>query len=354
MRRHSLPRALTRLLCLCGLLYTFAHFYHTGVRHAWLQFSGDFLSNFPSLRIATWAGRPDWYRAYLVSGWLGPSQWGYGPLMHLVTWPLFWLPSLPTAYRAWLVANYAFLAVSGVLLYRLTLPRRMTWATLTAFVVLVGNFYPLYEALAQRNIEICELLLLLGALTAYVRRQDALAGCLTGLAAMTKFLPIIVVGYLALKRRWRAVAWALATIGIVAIITQVLLGWQHSAVIALLGEMDGGYLVTQLNQTLGGGLLRLLLLLDLLGRVDAHGLAVLCRALMAVQVGAVAAWAWRRLPSAADERLEWSLMLVAMMLLLPPHNHNYYLVFLIVPYVVMLGRRLAGTLRGWRTPALVA
>lgn len=325
--------------------YSAAHFLKTGVLFALQNQSGDFLASFPAHTIVTWINRPDLFSGSLAEQWVPPPRWGYGPGMHLVTFPLLFLPSLPDIYRTWLFVNYAFLAVACWLLYRLVFPGPPAPANVTMFGFLVLNYYPLYEALIQRNIEILELLLIVSAMTLYARRRDALAGGLVGFGAMTKFLPGIFVPYFILKGRWRAAWTALVVIGIVAILAQVTLGWQHNSVFILLRK--GGYMGSQLNQSVSGPVFRVARWAGFQG----YGIALSWAVILIL--GVALCWVMLRVRSMGNWRIEWSLLLVAMIMLIP-RNENYYLVFLLIPYAVLLGMVKNGAIQRWESKALIA
>ena len=149
-------------------IYTAAHFVMSGIRQPLGNFYGDFLASFPSWRLSVLTGRLDLYRGSLAEFWalnFGGQHplWHYGPVEHLVTLPLFAFSDLRSAYIAWLVINYAFLAGILALAFRVFHSGRSKWVWRSAVVVAVLNYGPLYEALTQRNIEIFELLLIFAA-----------------------------------------------------------------------------------------------------------------------------------------------------------------------------------------------
>lgn len=325
--------------------YSAVHFLKTGVLFALQNQSGDFLASFPAYPIVSWINRTDLYFGGIVRQWCPYPRWGYGPGMHLVTFPLLFLPSLPDIYRIWLFINYGFIAVGCWLLYRIAFPGPTGPAYVTMFGFLVLNYYPLYEALIQRNIEIFELFLIVGAMTLYARRRDALAGGLVGFAAMTKFLPGIFVPYFVLKGRWRAAWTALVVIGIVAILTQVTLGWEYNR--TLVNLRAGGYSESPLNQSVSGPMLRVARWAGL----QSYGIP-LSRAIIVILVG-VLCWVMFRFREVGNWKIEWSLLVVAMIMLLP-HNENHYLTFLLIPYAVLLGMLREGLVRGWQSKALIA
>ena len=324
--------------------YSGLHFLKTGVSFALHNYYGDFLANFPAHAIAACVN-PDLFSGSLAEQWLPPPRWGYGPGMHLVTLPLLFLPTLRDAYLVWLFVNYVFLAVGCWLLFRLAFQGSMTLPKVTMFGFLVLNYYPLYEALIQRNIEIFEFLLIVGAMTQFSQRGDAIAGSLVGFAAMTKFLPGIFVPYFVLKGRWRATWAAVVVIGILGVLAQVTLGWEHNWVFIQLWK--GSYLEYSLNQAVSGAVLRLARLAGL----QDYGIA-LSRAILLILAMALA-WVLVRFRSGGNWKIEWSLLIVAM-IMLPPHSQNYYLTFLLIPYAMLLGMVNDGVLQGWPSKALIA
>ena len=144
-------------------IYTLAHFAMTGIRQPFGNFSGDFLASFPSWRLSVLLGRLDMYRGSLAAEWAvkfgsGHPLWHYGPVEHLVTLPLFAFRDLRTAYTAWLIANYAFLAGILALAFYVFHSGRSKWVWRSIVAIAVLNYGPLFEALTQHTIEIFELL----------------------------------------------------------------------------------------------------------------------------------------------------------------------------------------------------
>ena len=317
-------------------IYSAAHFFFTGIRQPLRNFYGDFLGAFPSWRLSMLLGRPDFYRGSLAEEWATTFHtravplWHYGPVMHLVTLPLFAFGDLRSAYLAWLFATYAFLMASLVLAARVFDLRGMRWIALLAIL----NFVPLYEALTQRNIEFFEMLLIFAAFAQMRAGRQTAAGMLIGIAAMTKFLPLIFIPYFAIKRMWRALAASLITIAPIAVATELVFGWRNSGIVLQLRE--GSFLRGALNQSLSGMIIRLLRWTHSYSPPLA---ATLSR--MAI-VAALAGVSWIFLKTRdckGNEDLEWAALMVAMVLL-PPHNQQYYFVLLIFPFLTLLARRL--------------
>jgi alpha-1,2-mannosyltransferase len=277
------------------------------------------------------------YRGSLAEFWGPPPYWHYGPVMHLVTLPLFAFERLEDAFLAWLFVNYIFSAGIIVLAAWLLDGGRPRLSTVSLVVIVTLNFNPFYEALTIRAIEVLELLLLLGAYVLHRKGRRFGSGIAIGVAAMAKFLPLIFLPYFVLKRNWRAFFGSLAVIVPIAIATQLVLGWQNSGIFGQLKE--GSFLRVDENQSLSGMILRILDWTHApLDGAMASRIAILT-ALAALSV----LYLKTRMCTVAED-LEWWGLAVAM-ILLPPHNQNYYAIFLLPAYLALFDRYRKGRLR---------
>ena len=309
----------------------------TGVRQPAGNFTGDFLASFPSWRLSVLMGRLDMYQDSLAAKWAvrfgdGNPLWHYGPVEHLLTLPLFAFRDLRTAYMAWLIVNYVFLA--GILILACSVFQsgrsKWLWRSVTAIVIL--NYGPLFEALTQRTIEIFELLLIFSAFALFLRGREAASGAAIGFAAMAKFLPLIFLPYLVLKRQMRALFAAVISIAVIAVAAEAVLGWRYSGTIVQL--RSGGLIEGDTDQSLAGMIRRIL--------VWTRSPLSPSPLIFGAIILAIAGIAWLFLHTrnaAAVEDLEWS-TLIAVMVLLPPHNEQYYFVLLLFPYLALLAREL--------------
>ena len=317
-----------RALLGVAALYTALHFYYSGIKQPLANFYGDFLASFPSWRLSVLFGRLDLYKGSLAEEWalhFGGTHplWHYGPVEHLVTLPLFAFGNLRSAYIAWLIANYVFLAAIIFLAATLFEKRALV-------VLAILNYGPLFEALTQRTIEIFELLLLFVAFA--LRRRQIASGVAMGFAAMTKFLPLIFLPYFALKRRGRTLASALITIALIAIATQVVFDWRYSGTVVQL--RGGGMIASVLDQSLAGMMRRL-------------GASETLARIAIVIALALLSWLFFRARNVSSiDDLEWSTLIVAMVLL-PPHNEQYYFVLLLFPYLALAARELRRSEKWW-------
>lgn len=322
----------------CAWIYSAAHFASSGIKQPFANFYGDFLASFPSWRLSVLLHRLDLYKGSLAEEWAdhfggGHPLWHYGPVEHLVTLPLFAFSDLRSAYTAWLFANYAFLIGILVLAFRVFDCGRSKWVWRSLAAIAVLNYGPFYEALTQRNIEIFELLLIFAAFELMLRRREAASGAVMGLAAMTKFLPLIFLPYFVVKRRFRALASSMITIALITIATQAVFGWRYSGIIAQLRH--GGFVASQLDQSLAGMIARLFVWTG----ASLSSVALLSRGAIVLALMALSWLFLRARNCTAIEDLEWSTLIVAMVLL-PPHNENYYFVLLLFPYLALLAREL--------------
>jgi len=318
----------SRVLVIVGV-YSLAHLGIYLYRYAW-NTASDFFGAWPAPRIAEWLGKSDeFYTGSITTKFHEGLSWSYGPLLHLVTLPLFLLPDRQTAYQVLVfVVIAAYLIVGVVLLLRFSggdLPH----SAALAFVLF--NFAPAYEATAQGNIEMFELLLLTLALVALKdgREYETLTGVLIGVAAGLKFLPGVLIPYFFLTKRWKAATASTVTVGIIGIGTQVVLGWQNSALMNRMLDVnhEENFLDHPLNQAVSGFVIRLM---TALGR---EALAVpLSFAVMAGLGIWICVWLWRR-RNQKDWEVHWSVLLITSVLVIP-HNESYYFCLLLIPYSV--------------------
>ena len=311
-------------------VYAAARFVFSGIKRG-------LLASFPSWRLSVWQGRLDLFKGSLAElarmVWDPHPLWHYGPVEHLVTLPLFAFSDLRSAYTAWLVANYAFLIGCLALAFRAFHSGRSKWIWRSAVAIAVLNYGPLYEALTQRNIEIFELLLIFAAFALMLRGRQTASGFAIGLAAMTKFLPLIFLPYFVVKRRFRTLAASMLVIALIAVATEAVFGWRYSGIVVQLRR--GGLIESELDQSLAGMVIRLFVWTG-----SPLSLAMLISRGAIVLALAGLCWLFLRARNCiAIEDIEWSTLIVAMVLL-PPHNENYYFVLLLFPYLALLAREL--------------
>ena len=237
----------------------------------------------------------------------GRGGYIYPPLLAFLYSPLAGLPQ--NAAAVVLLAGNMALLLGSVFLAVREMARRFDvradgWKTaavaLTA-VLLVGDKLKGELQMWQTN------LLMLFLFTAALRlldRRPALAGIALGLAFNIKYLPIVVLPYLLLRRRWTAAgAFAASAVGF-ALLPAVLTGWNvnlhyqavaYSGLFRLMGvyvgaaqaaNIDG--ITAEFSVSIPSGIARLA------GAGGSAGVALAAAGLLALAAAAGAAWMYRR------------------------------------------------------------
>lgn len=323
------------------LVYGLARFLASGFLPATQRLTGDFSAAFPSGALA-------WLRPDFPTPNTGSPEplWNYGPVMHAVTLPLFLAPTWSAVAPFWAAINLLMLAACFAGLVGLVPGRSsLTAGSLTLLAAMWLLFQPLATCFIQGNIEIAELLMLVAAFRLMTSDRFDAASVWVGLAVMTKFLPAGFIGWLVLKRRWRAAAVACATVFVIALTTAVTLRWSRSqtfgesAPIAL-GASMGGFLDAGVPS------------------IFFHRTAVVDwtatwlrwfppeRMRAAAGAGRIASAAFgivfagllaRRRSGALRDEIG---VLCLLMFLLAPWNHDYYYIFALVPLTLLAGEAL--------------
>ena len=338
------------------LAYGGIRFLKSGLLPATVALGGDFAAVFPSSFFARL--RPDFPSD---TAWVG--GWYSGPMVHFLTLPLFLVPRWSMVPTAWALTNVVALVLSFVFVCRLSgVTPRIPWAVVTTLAGLWLLFQPLVNCLAQGNIEIVEMALVLGALVRLQSSKERLAGALIGVAAMLKFLPIGFLGWLALRQRWRAVGAGVAAIAVIAAITTVTLGWRESTLASVMVSRDDSDSRRLLNESAGwnnAGLHELSvnsMFIHRAGILDydvplvrwlpseranlAARAGTLASLLLAAGMGLVL-FLRRRRPVSP---FEISVLFMTMFMIVP-RNHDYYYIFALVPLSLLFLRAAAA--RDW-------
>lgn len=275
------------------------------------------------------------------------SRWQYGPILHFITLPLTLLPNIQRVCVAWTVANLLFLAIAALLIYRMAAPTNTKGIFTIVYLALWSNFYPLLEAVRQGNIELFELMLVVLACW-WFKRHAIRSGFLLGVAAMTKFLPLIFLPYCALKKSWKALIVSLATVLMITWLTELSLGWKNSLLLKELSHQDS--FVWGQHQTLSAIIGRCF------GEFTTGWLGADVPVMTEEQTALAYRWyqvgcgvslivgLWIFLKTRATLIADFSLV-VSVMIFFPIHNHPYYQIFLLLPFSFLLG-----TL--WRVPSI--
>lgn len=315
------------------MIYSVAHFLYSAGYQAFQSRGGDFCTAIPG---------PLMFRVteiwpWLEKAWIAPRfvasrvVWNYGPVLHVLTLPLVFAPSYALATRIVLFVNYGLLAATFVMWRRLLFGPRPPLAVALGMACLWLNYFPLLEAITGRELEVFELFLLTGAIWALRRDREWVAGMAIGIAAMTKFLPVIFIPYL-LTKGFRTAFWtAMGTVAIIATLAQWLLGFQHALTLMVFtGELGTGYYPAMyMKQALINVLYKMFTVLNV-QEVDPTPLyPTLLRPIgMALHGFVLLASGWFVLRWRRTRLLEIEVALLALiMVLVAPHSNTYYLVF---------------------------
>lgn len=175
-----------RLLLLCGGLYAvvivLVRWKHGGDLVNEIALSGRLLSGEPLYQT-------------------GPAHWTLWPpfaALLLVPFVPVASASLPVALGLWSVLQVACLVAA------LWLARRWGWRA--ALLALAATAMPIQTDLEHRNLNTLLLLLIIAATADLEDERDTRAGIWLGLATALKAFPALFFVYLALRRRWRALA----------------------------------------------------------------------------------------------------------------------------------------------------
>jgi hypothetical protein len=351
----------------CVLLaYSIAHFFYSAVFKAWtVVAAGDFSSAFPgpfTLRVSqtwSWLAR-DWIAPRVVWHGADPTLWNYGPVLHVVTLPFALASTLVQALRLILLVDCVLIAATFVLWIRLLFPgRRQTFAWLGILCIWLNHF-PLLEALVGREIEIFELFLITVGIWALRKEREILAGGAFGLAAMTKFLPVVFVPYLFVKGYRRGGWVAVMTVSSIALVTQLGLGWERSVTLAQTRSENTAavFPTAYANQALTNVLYKTFTAFNI---NDPRPPTLYPYPLRAIATGLNAmvflttAWfvvRWRR---GRSLEVECALLMIVMCLI-PSHSNTYYFIFVLPALsvgVAALSQRSAPR-TPWLKPVLAA
>jgi hypothetical protein len=115
------------------------------------------------------------------------------------------------AYWLWVTLNVVALA-GGLFLILRPLARRLDYPTLWIIAALAVLYHPVNTNWSYGQSKIIIFFLLALTLRGIESGHEALAGASLALAALLRAFPILLLGYLAMQRRWRAVAYASAVL----------------------------------------------------------------------------------------------------------------------------------------------
>ena len=263
-----------------------------------------------------------------------PMHYATDPPTYLLAFePLTLLP-LERAFWLWEALNLAALLVSLALLFKGS--GLGAWTTL-AIVALALLYPPVGEHFFYGQNKIFVLLMLALMIRWMAGGHDAAAGLILGVAVLMRGFPLLIVGYLLLRRRWRAIAYTILGIVAGALATIAFLGLPQTLSFShgLQTVAMPRYLAVPINVSLGAFVSRMYWYSIGAG----PGLSNLIRRLLvaAAQLGVLALTVKATLKSRDSEDLDWRAfaLWVVTAVLLAPTAWVHYLVLMLIPFVFM-------------------
>ncbi|MFZ0677009.1 glycosyltransferase family 87 protein [Candidatus Binatus sp.] len=126
------------------------------------------------------------------------------------------------AFWIWIAINFSALTIA---MYLLLMPRRgLSGRTALLLVGLMLMSAPVNLNFYWGQSQLIVLALMVAAMRAMERDHDGAAGLLIAAAALLRAYPVLLVGYLVLRRKWRAVIFAMAGIAAGGFATLAILG----------------------------------------------------------------------------------------------------------------------------------
>jgi hypothetical protein len=267
-----------------------------------------------------------------------------GGLIHASDTPTFLLcfevlTYLPprTAFWLWTALNALALAVAtcGLLLRRRGLSARTAW--LLAGLILMSAPVNLNFYWGQSQLVILMLLVL--AMRAMGRERDGTAGLMLAAASLLRAYPVLLVGYFVMRRKWRAVVFAIGGIVAGLLATIATLGFGQTLIYVHGAAWVAGY--------------------SMMSRMDNLALGPFVSrvfwALTGAAPGSSIDWARRGIVAAADLALlgiairaslaepnrddpDWRIysLWIATAIMLSPVGWHHYLVLFAIPFVQMV------------------
>jgi hypothetical protein len=237
--------------------------------------------------------------------------------------------------------------------YRMWGLRLLSVASVGALALL--NLRPLSGTIALGQIDLALLLILTLALWALRRERDLLAGALVALGTLFKIYPVLLLGFLLVKRRWRGLAgFALGMLLFNALAVAVM-GWEmHRIYLTQVLPNIGGTTAWVENQTVSGFITRLFAppmeatifrdrTISLLGQALSGALILLACALALRPAR----------PDSTAYALQYSLFLLLMVLAVPA-AWMHYETLLFIPFGALLLHLRDRTIGAARAAALAA
>lgn len=306
--------------------------------------------------------------------WNGVNIWDVymfpnPPIMPLTLSPLMLLPPVVGAV-AWFAIKAVLVTVCLIVVLRWARGRGEGFPWWAEGAVLLFSARPILSDLHHGNINILILALIVGALGAWRRGYDVLAGLLLALAITYKVTPALFVPYFAWKRSWRTVIATGLGIGLFLLAVpsavlgpafngQCLAMWWHRILSPYITRDVMS--VQEVNQSMIGVLSRLLTqghegryerLLDLnIAAWEPGNVALLAKGLSAGLVLVLLGLSRTRTSRRDDSRLlgEYALVVLTM-LIVSERSWKHHFVTLVLPYAYLVHRAYVAPV-SWPTRA---
>lgn len=256
----------------------------------------------------------------------------YTPSFLLVVEPLTKL-TMSEAYWTWTSLS---LVAFGLTLWLLLRPATsgLDGSTASILVALSILYAPVGTHFLYGQSQTFIMLMLTVAMKAMKRGSDWAAGVMIAAAGLLRAFPLLMIGYLVVRRKWRALGWTAATLAVGAATTFVMIGWDCvDFVQGMNWATRRAFLENPSNLSIGAFVSRLFWWLQ--GRVPGLGSDYLRMGAVAIAVAFVLALTISATRSSINEEQNWSafgLWIIAS-IMLSPIAWSHYLVLLIIPYV---------------------
>lgn len=272
--------------------------------------------------------------------------------------PLTLLP-LHTAYWLWIGINFAaFLAALFLLLGpRSGLGARMAWA----LAALAFLYPPVGDHFFYGQNKLLVLLMLAMMMRWMEDGHDSAAGLILALAGLLRGFPLLLVGYLALRRKWRALAYTAAGVSSGGVLTLALVGVPYSLSFVFAGMHEvtlDRFLVLPINVALPSFISQLFWYGAAAGGISAGaGFEVLRRATVVIAELVLLGFTVKATLSAGlGEDHDWRVfsLWIVTAVMLSPTAWVHYLVLMILPFAALASAANRGRASSWAVWMAVA
>ncbi len=265
---------------------------------------------------------------------IDPMHYATDPPTYLLAFEPITLLPLRQAFWLWEALNLAALVVSLVLLLRGS--DLGVWPAL-AVVALAFLYPPVGEHFFYGQNKIFVLLMLVLMMRWMADGHDAAAGLILGIAVLMRGFPLLMVGYLVLRRRWRAIAYAALGIVMGGLLTVAILGLPQTLSFSsgLRTVTMPRLLAVPINVSLGAFVSRMYWYA--FGPHSGISNSVRRILVSAVEIGLLALTVKASVKSRDTVDLDWRAysLWVVTAVMLSPTAWVHYLVMMLIPFIMM-------------------